>query len=78
MSASLNGKTVVVIGGASGVGYAVAEGALAAGAQVVIGSSQSARVDAAAAKLGKGASGDHRRCEGRSLGRRLLRTGWRL
>jgi NAD(P)-dependent dehydrogenase (short-subunit alcohol dehydrogenase family) len=55
--AKLDGKKVVVIGGASGVGFAVAEAAQAAGAQVVVGSSQTARVEAAAGKLGKGAKG---------------------
>ena len=55
--ATLHGQKVVVIGGASGVGYAVAEAAVAAGAEVVVGSSQTARIEAAAAKLGKGASG---------------------
>lgn len=55
--AKLEGQKVVVIGGASGVGYAVAEAALAAGAEVVVGSSQPARIQAAAAKLGKGATG---------------------
>jgi NAD(P)-dependent dehydrogenase (short-subunit alcohol dehydrogenase family) len=55
--ASLGGKTVVVIGGASGVGFAVAEAALAAGAEVVVGSSRAANVEAAVARLGAGASG---------------------
>jgi len=55
--AKLDGKKVVVIGGASGVGFAVAEAALAAGAQVVVGSSQSARIEAAAQRLGRGAKG---------------------
>lgn len=40
-----------------GVGYAVAEAALEAGARVIVGSSQAARIEAAAAKLGQGASG---------------------
>jgi NAD(P)-dependent dehydrogenase (short-subunit alcohol dehydrogenase family) len=53
----LGGKKIVVIGGASGVGFVVAEGAVAAGAEVVVGSSQTARIEAAAAKLGKGAKG---------------------
>jgi NAD(P)-dependent dehydrogenase (short-subunit alcohol dehydrogenase family) len=53
----LGGKKIVVIGGASGVGFAVAEAAVAAGAEVVVGSSQTARIEAAAAKLGKGAKG---------------------
>ena len=55
--AKLDGKKTVVIGGASGVGFAVAEAALAAGAQVVVGSSQAARIEAAATKLGHGAKG---------------------
>ncbi len=55
--AHLDGTKVVVIGGASGVGYAVAEAALAAGAEVIVGSSQTGRIDAAASKLGKGATG---------------------
>ena len=55
--AKLDGKKVVVIGGASGVGFAVAEAALAAGAQVAVGSSQAARIEAAATKLGHGATG---------------------
>ncbi len=55
--ATLDGTKVVVIGGASGVGFSVAQGALAAGAEVVVGSSQTARIEAAATKLGKGAEG---------------------
>ncbi|MFZ2032112.1 MAG: SDR family oxidoreductase [Vitreimonas sp.] len=55
--ATLNNKRVVVIGGASGVGFAVAQAALAAGAQVVVGSSQAPRIAAAAERLGKGAQG---------------------
>ena len=45
--ARLSGKKVVVIGGASGVGHAVGAAALAAGAEVVVGSSQAARIAAA-------------------------------
>ena len=48
---------MLVIGGASGVGFAVAAAALEAGAQVVVGSSQHARIEAAAGKLGSGARG---------------------
>ena len=55
--AKLDGSKVVVIGGASGVGFAVAEAALAAGADVVVGSSQTHRIEAAAGKLGRGAKG---------------------
>jgi NAD(P)-dependent dehydrogenase (short-subunit alcohol dehydrogenase family) len=53
----LDGKRIVVIGGTSGIGYAVAEGAIAEGAEVVVGSSQAANVEAAARKLGNQASG---------------------
>lgn len=55
--AKLDGKRVVVIGGASGVGFAVAQAALAAGAEVVVGSSQTPRIEAAAQRLGAGAKG---------------------
>jgi NAD(P)-dependent dehydrogenase (short-subunit alcohol dehydrogenase family) len=55
--AKLDGARVVVIGGASGVGFAVAAAALEAGAEVVVGSSQTARIEAAAEKLGRGARG---------------------
>jgi len=55
--ATLNGAKVVVIGGASGVGFGVAAAAQMAGAEVVVGSSQASRVQAAAEKLGRGASG---------------------
>ena len=54
---SLKATRVVVIGGTSGIGYAVAEAALADGARVIVGSSQAANVEAAVARLGKGASG---------------------
>lgn len=54
---TLRNQTVVIIGGSSGMGYAVAEGALAEGARVVIGSSSQARVDDAVQRLGAGASG---------------------
>jgi NAD(P)-dependent dehydrogenase (short-subunit alcohol dehydrogenase family) len=47
----------VVIGGASGVGFAVAAAAIEAGAQVVVGSSQAARIETAAQRLGGGAKG---------------------
>jgi len=55
--AKLDGSKVVVIGGASGVGFAVATAALEAGAEVIVGSSQSRRIEAAAEKLGPGAEG---------------------
>jgi NAD(P)-dependent dehydrogenase (short-subunit alcohol dehydrogenase family) len=55
--AKLDGTKVVVIGGASGVGFAVAAAAIEAGAEVVVGSSQAPRIEAAAGKLGRGATG---------------------
>ncbi|MGD8418415.1 MAG: SDR family oxidoreductase [Pseudomonadales bacterium] len=54
---TLSGARVVVIGGSSGIGFAVAQSALAAGAEVLIGSSDAGKVDAAIARLGKGAAG---------------------
>jgi NAD(P)-dependent dehydrogenase (short-subunit alcohol dehydrogenase family) len=41
----------LIVGGASGIGYAVAEVAIADGAAVVIGSTNAERVNAAAVKL---------------------------
>jgi NAD(P)-dependent dehydrogenase (short-subunit alcohol dehydrogenase family) len=55
--AKLNEARVVVIGGASGVGFAVAAAALEAGARVTVGSSQASRIEAASEKLGPGATG---------------------
>ena len=55
--AKLNGAKVVVVGGASGVGFAVAAGALEGGADVVVGSSRGARVEAAVQKLDGAATG---------------------
>ncbi|MDA1075088.1 MAG: SDR family oxidoreductase [Proteobacteria bacterium] len=54
---SLNDQRVVVIGGSSGIGFAVAQRSRDEGAQVVIGSSGHANVDAAVKKLGERASG---------------------
>ena len=55
--AKLDGAKIVVIGGASGVGFGVAAAAMAAGAEVVVGSSQALRIEAAAKTLGRGAKG---------------------
>ena len=54
---SLSGKTAVIIGGSSGIGFAVAKAALGEGAEVVVASSAQARVDAAVGRLGDGARG---------------------
>jgi NAD(P)-dependent dehydrogenase (short-subunit alcohol dehydrogenase family) len=53
----LEGKRVVVLGGSSGIGYAVAEQAVAEGASVLIGSSHAGRVQDAANTLGGNAQG---------------------
>ena len=50
-SLSLNGQRVVVIGGGSGIGFAVAELAHEVGAEVVIASSRAATVNAAVERL---------------------------
>jgi len=54
---TLAGQRIVILGGTSGMGFAVAEGALAEGAQVVVGSRSPDKVEAAVARLGAGASG---------------------
>ena len=48
---TLNGKRIVVLGGSSGIGLATAQAALREGANVVIASSQQARVDQALSTL---------------------------
>jgi NAD(P)-dependent dehydrogenase (short-subunit alcohol dehydrogenase family) len=53
----LEGRQVVVIGGSSGIGFAVAKASLAAGAQVRIGSTSAEKVEAALVALGGDASG---------------------
>ena len=53
---SLSGKRVLVIGGGSGIGFAVAQGALADGASVTVASSRLERVQDAATRLGPRAS----------------------
>ena len=53
---SLTGKRVVVIGGATGIGFAIAELAHRQGASVVLGSSNKAKVQAASERL-QGATG---------------------
>jgi NAD(P)-dependent dehydrogenase (short-subunit alcohol dehydrogenase family) len=48
---SLNGQRILVVGGGSGIGYAVAEGALAEGAKVTIASTGAERLAKAAEAL---------------------------
>ncbi|WP_214411237.1 SDR family oxidoreductase [Sphaerisporangium fuscum] len=52
----MNGRTVVIIGGGSGIGLEVARRSVAAGARVVLGGRTRARLEAAAAELGEAAS----------------------
>ena len=54
---TLNQQRIIVLGGTSGIGLAVAKAASEAGAQVVVGSSSQARVTSAVATLGAGAEG---------------------
>src|SRR5260221_10638124 len=53
----LRGKRILVLGGTSGIGLAVAEAAMTEGSDVVVVSSQQRRIDAALKSLGKGAEG---------------------
>lgn len=54
---TLQDKRILVIGGASGIGYAVAEAVRANGARVTIASSNRDKVDAASARLGNAVTG---------------------
>ena len=54
---TLNEQRIVVLGGTSGIGFAVAKAASEEGAQVVVGSSSPTRVAAAVAALGADAEG---------------------
>lgn len=53
----LSGRICLVTGGTSGLGQAIASGLVAAGATLVVGSSNPAKVEEAAARLGPGHSG---------------------
>ncbi|GAA1040523.1 SDR family oxidoreductase [Streptomyces sp. TR1341] len=54
----LRGQRVVVLGGTSGIGFAVAEGAAREGAEVVVASRRQESVDAALKRLPEGARGE--------------------
>ncbi|MEU1597359.1 SDR family oxidoreductase [Streptomyces sp. NPDC005708] len=54
---SLQGQRIIVIGGTSGIGLAVAEGAAREGAEVVVASRRQQSVDAALQRLPQGATG---------------------
>lgn len=53
----LQGKRVLVVGGGSGIGFAVAQGAVAEGAAVTVASTNAQKVQDAAGRLGGGAEG---------------------
>ena len=53
----LNGKRIAILGGTSGIGLAVAQAAVGEGAQVVVASSNSERLDRALASLPAGSEG---------------------
>ncbi|WP_037075988.1 SDR family oxidoreductase [Pseudonocardia spinosispora] len=53
----MDGQRVVIIGGSSGIGFAVARQVVADGGQVVLGGRDRERLDAAVGKLGDAASG---------------------
>jgi NAD(P)-dependent dehydrogenase (short-subunit alcohol dehydrogenase family) len=57
MKIDLKGKTALVTGSTSGIGYASARGLAAAGAEVVVNGRTQAKVDAAVAALAKAVSG---------------------
>jgi NAD(P)-dependent dehydrogenase (short-subunit alcohol dehydrogenase family) len=54
---ALSGKKVVILGGTSGIGFAVAQLAVSEGASVIVASSSQAKVENAKARLGAGADG---------------------
>jgi NAD(P)-dependent dehydrogenase (short-subunit alcohol dehydrogenase family) len=57
MKIDLTGKTAIVTGSTEGIGFAIAEGLAKAGAMVVVNGRTAAKVDAAVARIGRGARG---------------------
>ena len=57
MQIDLGGRTAVVTGSTAGIGYAIAQGLAAAGAQVVVNGRSADTVEAAAARIGGNARG---------------------
>ncbi len=57
MKIDLDGKTALVTGSTAGIGFAVAQGLLEAGAQVVVNGRSPQKVEAAVTRLGPGARG---------------------
>jgi NAD(P)-dependent dehydrogenase (short-subunit alcohol dehydrogenase family) len=57
MKIDLSGKTALVTGSTAGIGYAIAKGLAASGADVVVNGRAKARVDEAVAKLAKAVAG---------------------
>jgi len=54
---SIYGKRILIIGGTSGIGFAVARAASAEGAQIIIASANTKRVNEAKEKIGNGCGG---------------------
>src|SRR5580700_6471768 len=57
MNIDLSGKTALVTGSTAGIGYAIANGLAASGADVVLNGRSQAKVDAAVAKLAEAFAG---------------------
>jgi len=57
MNIDLKGKTALVTGSTSGIGHAIARGLASAGADVVVNGRTQAKVDAAAAAIGRAVPG---------------------
>ena len=57
MQIDLTGKTAIVTGSTAGIGFAIAQGLAEAGAKVVVNGRGPEKVEAAAARIGRGARG---------------------